>query len=60
VTDVGIRKPKRGRTIFASRPEPAYESRPPDDESIRDAQSRPHPWGEKAPPKEDEGEADSQ
>jgi hypothetical protein len=43
--------------MFQERLRPAYESRPPDDESIRDVQSRHHPWGEK--PVDDEGEEES-
>ena len=53
MSDAEVRKPKRGRTIFQERPKPAHESRPPDDESIRDVQSRARPWRERSPADED-------
>ena len=58
MTDAEVRKPKRGRTIFQERPKPARESRPPDDESIRDVQSQHRPWGEKRPPGDEDEEED--
>jgi hypothetical protein len=56
VADAEIRKPKRGRAMFRDRPKPAYESRPPDDESIRSVQREHRPWGEKSVDDEDEEE----
>jgi hypothetical protein len=59
LTDAEVpKKAKRGRELFAQRPTPAYESRPPDDESIRDTQRRARPWHET--PVDDEGEEESE